>query len=77
MIWNLIETAPKDGTEILLYAPLMYTEIGELKDIITIGFWAETFGGEEAGWDVPQFGEGFAHFESFTHWMPLPPKPEV
>lgn len=59
MEWQDIETAPKDGTEVLVYAP----PYGGLGDIIRKASWHE-----EAGWRVDEF-------RSVTHWQPLTPNP--
>lgn len=59
--WRPIETAPKDGTEIILYE--------DFEPIICKGFWS-TDGDEwrhnRGGlWKMP------------THWMPLPEPPQT
>ena len=66
-IWQPIETAPKDGTWILLAS----------KDddeglAIQSGFWGDGF---YYGWrDFKNDSCGIGGFEP-THWMPLPPEP--
>jgi hypothetical protein len=59
--WKDIDTAPYDGTRILLYR----REWGEN---IAVGFWHTA----EQQWELyggtPWFGP--------THWMPLPKEPE-
>lgn len=69
--WQPIETAPKDGRCILLYDPL----------------WpGSTEGIEKAAWQIfPNHTEGqwwidWAEMPNNmkpTHWMPLPPRPEL
>ena len=59
--WQPIETAPRDGTDILVG----YTT-GE---ICILHFDAATF----AWWDHL----GAYEFPDPTHWMPLPPPPET
>ena len=85
MKWQPIETAPKDGTEILLY-----NEDGNIES----GNWveAEPDGtdcmGSDAGWmSFSGFtfpGRSFGNPDYFTkqqapptHWMPLPEPPEM
>ena len=62
--WQPIETAPKDGTWILLY---------DEQDVIEVGWW-ESFdcpgGGAMIGWCVDRVTHP-------THWMPLPEPPET
>lgn len=88
--WQSIETAPKDGTEILLHAPACDYKGTNVKARTTYGHW-------RAPSDTPRikYQDGFApepeweDFEPFwaswdggfteecppTHWMPLPPPP--
>jgi hypothetical protein len=67
-VWRPIETAPKDGSKILAWAP-------DLAPISYYGvaFWAEA---QEAN---PRSVAGW--FWSYatrpTHWQPLPPPPEA
>lgn len=61
--WQSIETAPKDGKPILIFAPDC------MDDSIYVvcyryGHW------EEAG------GEGYSTYDRATHWMPLPDPPK-
>jgi len=71
--WQLIETAPKDGTPILCYDPKMddlkvyVVKWSEINIFYTdppriISSWIEASGEEWHGW-AP------------THWMPLPLPP--
>lgn len=59
--WQPIETAPRDGTCVLLYRP----------EIIFSGY----YGGAHAGWrhNAPTSP---AMYPKPTHWMPLPCFPE-
>lgn len=59
--WQPIETAPKDGSGVLVYQPDVYES-----DQILIGWWDSHL----KSWLV---GEGFQ--ADPTHWMPLPGKP--
>jgi len=63
--WRPIETAPKDGTFLLLFDP-------HNDRTITVGFWStQGLGPEWARWvSIPgAFGR------KPTHWLPLPPPP--
>lgn len=67
--WQSIETAPRDGTPVLLFLPdgnrgLSGCKVGEWW-----GCWW-TNGGPNAGRDM----DGW---DSATHWMPLPEPPET
>lgn len=68
--WQPIETAPKDGTAVLLYSPRMPG--------LDIGRWYDERGpssddpGHPDGW----FGFIFTPWGTEpTHWMPLPASP--
>lgn len=76
--WQPIETAPKDGTRLMLWTTtridpddIQYIETicdRDHLDMIQLGFWNEyAFGGAPA-WEVRLIGKP-------THWMPLPPPP--
>jgi hypothetical protein len=84
--WRPIETAPKDGSAMLLYADTEYRyySVADIAPGIVIGFWMHgrwesietqdcgSMGGEETGWmsDICPFDV------SPTHWMPLPEAPK-
>jgi hypothetical protein len=62
-LWRPIETAPKDGTDILVYC-------GPASDPIWgIACW------DEGAWRLWNDAEWRRH-DWPTHWMPLPPLPE-
>lgn len=73
--WQPIETAPKDGTEIILFThhePNAFCE--EAFDAVQIGWWdngnhapGSAFH-RDAGWHLQKIGVA-------THWMPLPAPP--
>lgn len=75
MDWQPIETAPTDGTRILLYRPLA-AKTGD--DVIDIkqgvdwdnGCWPATV---PPGMDETNFTDGMC---KATHWMPLPAPPD-
>ena len=71
MIWQLIETAPKDGTSILLCVAPFEPLVGRFDEALG---WVD-FGADEYDNDRRELwidsGEKYAP----THWMPLPPPP--
>jgi hypothetical protein len=62
--WHSIDTAPKDGTTILAYAP---------EDCYELIFWANGQRGYCNVW-LDVYISVAEH--NFTHWMPLPPHPK-
>lgn len=81
MEWQPIETAPKDGTRIMLW-----------RGFINSGLWAEMviaqwFNDEwvwpdqrdnpstHGNWSDDDMLDGYASAHGFTHWMPLPEPP--
>lgn len=75
MEWMPIETAPKDGTRVLIYMP----ESSSRK--VQEAYWAQPFEGAEddqCWWSTPYgpAGRGYTILpKAVTHWMPLPPPP--
>lgn len=66
--WQPIETAPRDGTEVILYFPEWCGE----KNMVETGFWDQRYDGDiNAAWEFA-YGSG----DSATHWMPIPAPPE-
>lgn len=57
--WQLIETAPKDGTEVLLFS----------RGDMAICYWRDDGGMTDWTWGLDQA------FSLPTHWMPLPTAP--
>lgn len=84
-MWKPIETAPKDGTEILIYADGMIIQAryhpGEWSDDTPISP-AEYSGAIWCAFDdalefeIEETPEGDWH-GTVTHWMPLPYPPEA
>ena len=64
--WQPIETAPKDGVEVILW--------NGFQKCCVICFWHDVVG----RWYVPSKGAygGWLGKDIATHWMPLPPAPE-
>lgn len=79
--WMPIETAPKDGTQVLLFTDTRAAPASEAWyymgiepfSAVQIGYWEDTVDAplrqEGAGWRKQLVGEP-------THWMPLPAPPE-
>ena len=63
--WQLIETAPKDGTLILIYCP---EELYENTHTASHG--------QGNKWLSNGCVDGWMTFDDPSHWMPLPPPPE-
>jgi hypothetical protein len=76
MTWQPIESAPKDGTEVLLFEFLPHHE-----PMVRVGYWEENgtdlHSGADgiSGWSL--VGEGYIGEIEPTHWMPLPEPPEL
>lgn len=72
--WQPIETAPMDGTPILLYGP--YEDISVAK--WGPGWSCLADGRHAIAWQS-DFGTEYIDFSCPTHWMPLPeaPSPSV
>lgn len=72
MDWQPIDTAPKDGTQVLLYERGRidlgrYSKIRRFDhDRVTLEF---------EGWSVSGVVSVLRHEPAPTHWMPLPPCP--
>lgn len=73
--WQPIETAPKDGTRIMLWE--------QYSDVPFVGWWLDrgwTVSHEhvdaEGGWEGAIVVDAI-HQEMITHWMPLPIPPQV
>lgn len=72
--WQPIETAPKDGTVILLMGPSGYANIPYRAHV---GYWQNYVmrpGGDWRNHSDDWFMDDGA---DATHWMPLPPPPAV
>ena len=80
MDWQPIETAPRDGRDLLLWTDTRHSADlagylatgGEHFAEVQLGFWEDAVDSpmrtERAGWRAPRIGEP-------THWMPLPAPP--
>ena len=74
--WQPIETAPRDGTSILIYLPQ------STRQNVREASWAMIYEDapiEHCYWMTPvgPTGRGYTILETgVTHWMPMPPPPE-
>lgn len=72
MEWQPIETAPKDGTPVLLY--FNGWDRPTARPTVYVGTWTTDFDGDGEWYidwgDLTQY-----HIGPMTHWMPLPPPP--
>ena len=66
MEWQPIETAPKDGTEVLVY--------GDGQGM-SVAWWETKYIWVRPGAWVSDFGRSDTHTHEPSHWMPLPPPP--
>lgn len=89
--WQPIETAPKDGSLVIVYRPPPSLGVW---DRVVLARWFEVYPdtGEPAGnwfwysdtgdvWDEAEFEDAIVHDDAyeannFTHWMPLPDPPD-
>lgn len=73
-MWQPIESAPRDGTPIIVYTPNSRKQVKE-------AWWAIPYEGATDGyWSTPNCSAGRGYIilpESATHWTPLPPAPET
>lgn len=80
MDWKPIETAPKDGTAILLFEPIDEKYIGQFTQGPKLG---EMLGIGVGKWHVSDYDEYWADYFDLetlmrnpTHWMHLPEPPK-
>ena len=79
--WQPIETAPKDGTRVMLWrGPANFGNRAEM--VITEwhdGAWCWPDGvgsvSTHGEWTEDDILNGYEDAVNFTHWMPLPPAP--
>ena len=85
--WRPIETAPKDGTEVLVYVEVATVPVAHIAFYRSAEQW-ETEGQYCGGWDSVEEWEGWWSYVRHsvtqeklddittpTHWMPLPSPP--
>ncbi len=77
LMWKLIESAPKDGTQILLGWPRRH---GPASGIVMLGAWLNIEYADISnpeGWWAWNKQLGFSKVGHMTHWMSLPEPPAV
>ncbi len=67
MAWRLIESAPKDGTEVFLWRKDWPCPIVSRWSDRGYGFWIAT---------EYLLHDAMGDIEGATHWMPIPPLPD-
>lgn len=68
-VWQPIETAPMDGTEVILFYPHLLND-----GFVTAGYWHRATADYESYWYSDLVNGGAS---PPTHWMPLPPPPST
>ena len=68
--WQPIETAPKDGRDLLLWDGIS----PEDGPSVMIGQWVPRVGSTRGVW-VASYGDDY--YITATHWMPLPEPPDA
>ena len=68
--WQPIDTAPKDGTDLLLFCREDYRPAGQLCEYMEVGSWGLSY------FDVMSWISDAASPLTPTHWMPLPGAPK-
>ena len=78
MDWQPIETAPKDGTKIAIYAKLWMAHNDTfIQKMFFKVYWFSPSGMSNANPHWESAGEKFPYKEWFvTHWSPMPESPK-
>lgn len=72
--WLSIESAPRDGTPVLIFVPAYTREhLGDFPAVMQVAHWYESEF-RAAAW-TETHGEGYETYEP-THWQPLPSPPK-
>ena len=66
--WQLIDTAPTDGTEVLIWTGT--------ERLIAFYVNSKNYEGWTTGWETANgYDIGFTQVRNLTHWQPLPDPP--
>jgi len=68
--WQPIETAPKDGTEILIYD-------GRMRCVVKWSIWFDGHKGDWTYLGASGYEWERSFYEPVVYWMPLPDKPNL
>ena len=78
--WQPIETAPKNGTRILVYynGPTFKGRWheGNISGVGEVEWWEGWYNEKINGWMIANCDEEYGYFVEATHWMPLPEPPK-
>lgn len=80
MNWYPIETAPKDGTQVLLYGTFQWEDYDDIEGMpllgTVVGFWGRTnwVTHRQESWQAVS-ANPYMDLCQPTHWMPLPEPP--
>lgn len=77
--WQPIETAPRDGTWVLLTGGLIdYGWYEDTQPQCVAGHFASLMPAPEGRWQFAWYDGGYlGEYEQPTHWMPLPAPPQA
>lgn len=74
-MWQPIETAPKDGTQVIGYNGEKITAMAYLRHKDDNGYYGWCMAGWQFGGMLYDFHYAFPRDKQPTHWMPLPSPP--
>jgi len=75
--WQPIATAPKEGTEILVYNGTNEGFYKAKGDMGVVSWKKQSFPNGKMAWRTADCCDGVATYDGATHWQPLPSAPEV
>ena len=78
--WRLIDTAPKDGTRVMLWRG--FPQYGDWDEMVIAEWhgdewqWPADRATTHGEWSQDDLEDGFSQANGFTHWLPLPEPPQ-